>query len=137
MCIRDRYIESQKIFVTERETTIHEERLGTYTAVAFDIKIGNIFLKLEPVATYLIGAKGRFDLIGPGGTSVFLLVPEQSTEPKIEVSIKNSSDPKPIGKPKFVVEKWKWKLLDTTSGYAYTEIDVDSLSTAMMNAANG
>ena len=137
------YTESGRIQVEEYEKTIREERLGEYVANKYVIAIGGKRLKLEPVGTSLIGAKGRFDLSGPGRTSTFVLVPKDSTGPKVMVSIvgdqlgsegrMNFAKKDPPREP----DLWEWKLVAGSPDYVYKSIDSDVFFTAVMQAANG
>lgn len=70
------YIANETIKTEIQPIQITEEELGEYTANKKYIIIGGYRLCLEPVGTYLIGAKGRVDLKYKNNSYKFILIGE-------------------------------------------------------------
>jgi hypothetical protein len=92
---------------------ISEEQFGNYRVETMKIVIpGNVTAKLVPVGTYIIGGKGRVDLIGPNLKEVkLLLVPANMTRDGTEFQFKSSLSAN--DKTESVSEEemeWTWKI---------------------------
>ena len=73
------YISKEKINLTCEKKTISEEYIGDYEVDSYTISIGKNKIKLDPIGTNIIGAKGRVDMIGPYGKVRFVLDIEKRT----------------------------------------------------------
>ena len=82
------YIDQQKITLQFGKKEIWEEFIGQYQAKVAWITLGKQQIRLEPIGTNLIGAKGRVDMIGPCGKVKFVLVGSTASAPKISVKVK-------------------------------------------------
>lgn len=61
---------AQNLVTLEKETIeLNEYRLGSYTAPRLVLQIGHDTVYVEPVGTYVIGAKGRVDMKTRGASS--------------------------------------------------------------------
>ena len=58
----------------EEPVTINEERSGPYEVNRLVIRSGGVELRAEPIASWVVTADGRVDLIGPGYDYVMLYV---------------------------------------------------------------
>lgn len=55
------------------DKTIIEKYIGSYSIKILDITFGEHTVRLEPIGTDIIGAKGRIDLLGENGRVNFIL----------------------------------------------------------------
>ncbi len=81
------YVDKGKVKISYSKKKIFEENIGEYEARAATISLGTNKLKLDPIGTMLIGAKGRIDMIGPNGKIRFVLVDSAISGPRVEVRI--------------------------------------------------
>jgi hypothetical protein len=68
------FVESGQINIMMEPLTLNEELLGAYDVEKMFISIGSRDIELLPIGTFLIGAWGRVDMIGPYGTQKIALV---------------------------------------------------------------
>ena len=130
------YIDQNKVtleFVTKR---IDEQEIGSYEVDIITIIIGNTRVRLEPIGTLLIGAKGRVDMRGPKGTVKFVLVPKDATGASIRVQVVSGDAKKKETKENETIE-WVWKISTPPPRIAYTELQKESFLTAIMEVVNG
>lgn len=117
--------------------TLEEENIGRYAAPMPVIKIGNSVVTLEPIGTLLIGARGRVDMKGPKGVARLVIVPKDSTKPRVQVQVGSpnmSATPKPAAPP---VDEWVWKIASSPPRITYTELTEESFLDVLMGVANG
>jgi hypothetical protein len=145
-----KYIKIGEIKCSYRDIALNEENIGSYNARQMVLKIGRQEIKLTPVGTLLIGAKGRVDVEGPAGGTRFLLVNSEASRPTIKVTVNEASPPgskKTVnyrGKPKPLAAeaapkkiKWAWKIATSPPTIQYIELTPESLFQALMEVANG
>lgn len=117
--------------------TLVEENIGNYQAPMTTITIGNILVKLEPIGTLLIGARGRVDMKGPKGIARLVIVPKESNGPSVRVEvILPGQTPSPRAELPPVSE-WVWKLASSPPRITYTDLTKESFLDALMGVANG
>lgn len=125
------YTELKKISVRYDSKRVIEEFIGEYDAKTALILIGSSSVRLDPVGTNMIGAKGRVDMKGPSGFIRFVVVPRSVSAPKI------------LGKPSSVVrpqpedEEWCWKIATNPPRIQYLDFNEESFLDALMEVANG
>lgn len=131
------YIDEGKIKLTYGEKSIFEEYLGEYKATTATIAFGNNHIKLDPIGTNLIGAKGRVDMIGTNGHVKFVLVNSDASAPKISVRIwiQGEEPPPEEDVPKDI--KWEWKIATQPPRIKYFVLNQESFFDALMEVANG
>ena len=133
-----KYIEIGEIKRSYSDITLNEENIGSYTARQMILKIGRQEIRLTPVGTLLIGAKGRVDVEGPAGRTRFLLVNSEASRPTIKVTVSIGGKPEPPAAeaaPKEI--KWAWKIATSPPTIRYIELTPESLFRALMEVANG
>jgi len=131
------YLESKKVALDESEITLHEEFIGSYNVTQLAIQLGKNKIQLQPIGTNLIAAKGRVDMIGPRGQIKFVLVPKDSSGPKISVRVWNQGEePSPEEKTE-PVTKWAWKIATPPPRISYIELTPESFQNALMEVVNG
>ncbi len=115
-----------------------EEQLGTYSVEMAHIKIGRNIVKLEPIGTFLIGVRGRLDMIGPRGSACFVIVPPESRKPRVRVTVTRPGDPSPPPEERGTPpEKWVWKIQTSPPHVGYIELDEKNFREALMGVVNG
>ena len=75
--ILEPYIEDRRIVYIPNESNVTESELGTYLAPAPRIALSgdaNSQVILEPVGTFILGAKGRVDMVNFAGRKMRLLL---------------------------------------------------------------
>ena len=133
----DDYVKSGNIVLGRSNHSIYEERLGNYSIKTLDIKIGFNEVKLKPIGTMLIGAKGRVDIIGNRTLRRLVLVDKKLTQPTLPKvttkvvgnSIKGSIS---IGEAQSSVPEWTWKFASNPPRIRYQELNSDSFKNALM-----
>lgn len=131
------YVANHSVQIGQEMVPLVEENIGSYQAPMTTITIGKNHVKLEPIGTLLIGAKGRVDMKGPKGVARLVIVPKESTGPSVRVEvILPGQTPSPReGTPP--VSEWVWKLASSPPRITYTELTEESFLDALMGVANG
>lgn len=132
------YIAKGQISINPGVKSIIEEDLGEYEVNTVTIQIGTSEIKLEPIGTNVIGAKGRVDMNGVNGTVKFVLVEEDALEPRLSIQVwtgGKTSPSKPSAKLKKV--KLAWKISTPPPQIKYLELNPESFFEAIMAVANG
>jgi hypothetical protein len=135
------YISKGMVQVARKTKTIHEEFSGEYEAPALDIIFAGKTVRLDPIGTMLIGAKGRVNLIGKNGTATLILVDKKLDGPNIQVKMftskkerKDYEEKKKTEQPKEV--EWEWKVLLKAEYMRYVELDEDAFFDIIMDLTN-
>lgn len=131
------YVTAGKIKVNYGKKKIVEEYIGEYEAITAMIYLGKNQVKLEPIGTNLIGAKGRIDMIGPNGTVRFVLVDKNASFPRISVRIWIDGEDRPPEVDKPPAMEWVWKISTPPPRIKYIELNSESFFDAFMEVANG
>lgn len=135
------YVKEKKLAIHYTEETIFEEYIGRYSAKALNIELGHHKLRLEPVGTIIIGARGRVDLIGANGTVKFVLVNKQLSGPKIKADIRIKGEEPPEEPPEKSgtsdVAEWDWKIATPPPHITYVNLEQDTFLDALMEVIGG
>lgn len=129
------YIESGEIHRRFDDTVLTEDFIGSYTAPVMFMMIGPQEVKLVPMGTLVIGAKGRVDLIGPRGQVRLVLVDKDSPRSIIRIEIGKGESQKPTNARQ--VSNWAWKIATPPPSVRYNELNQDSFMEAVMEVVNG
>lgn len=106
----EKYVTERKMQITREKARISEEHVGPYDVDSLIIRIARNRIKLLPIGTIIIGAKGRVDMIGPKGKIRFVLVDKNSSAPQITVRVSvNGKAPLPEETKPTKIE-WRWKI---------------------------
>jgi len=132
----DDYVKNGHISINSGVKSIIEEGIGEYEVKTATIKIGTSEIKLEPIGTNVIGAKGRVDMNGSNGTVRFVLVDQDASEPKISVQIWAEGE-KPQQPAKLKEVKLAWKISTPPPYIKYMELNSESFRESIMAVANG
>ncbi|WP_312328269.1 hypothetical protein [Stenotrophomonas sp.] len=106
---------------------LSEPHLGSYDAKGARIVLGNMTAQLKPIATFVVGARGRVDLIGPRGRVRIVLVPADTTG--FPIRAVSATGPGPTLPP---VEEWRWKFTTSPPHVRYVDVDEESFQNALM-----
>jgi hypothetical protein len=132
------YIKSGAIAVSYREIPLNEENIGSYTARQMTLKIGSQEISLKPVGTFLIGSRGRVDVVGSAGRTRFVLVDKDASRPNIRITATvrgQQAAPRPEAPSRPIT--WTWKIATSPPGIEYIELTQESLFRALMEVSNG
>jgi hypothetical protein len=131
------HLKEGSIKITMSDLVLHEEMLGAYTVKAAQISLGNYIVKLKPIGTFLIGARGRVDMIGPRDVTRFAIVPPDAKAPKVTITTIEPGSKPPSSTPSVSPEEWVWKISTPPPRINYIELTEDSFRTALMGVVNG
>lgn len=130
------YVQNHGVHIDKKMVELFEEQLGNYQAPVMTVKIGKNLVELEPMGTFLIGARGRVDIKGPKGVARLVIVPKESTGPGIRVNVVlQGQTQNPRKEP--AVQEWVWKLASSPPRITYTELTEESFLEALMGVTNG
>jgi hypothetical protein len=103
------YVQEGKVTITAVPTTVNEGPIGTYRTQALVLKIANQEVRLSPVGTLLIEARGRIDMESGTGKVTLVLVDERSEGPLAPMLViaDKPSKSKEIDETKI---SWTWKI---------------------------
>jgi len=131
------HIDAGHIRIVYTPINLSEELLGTYPVREASIALGNELVKLKPIGTYLIGARGRIDMIGPRGVTRFTIVPEDATAPRVRVTIVSEGEQPPAPDPIPPLDTWVWKIATPPPRITYIDLNVDTFREAFMGVISG
>jgi hypothetical protein len=130
------YLLAEKMALFIEPMMITEEYVGQYDVYALIIKIGKNNIRLEPIGTLIIGAKGRVDMIGPTGKVRLVLVDKNSSVPKLKVRVNIKGE-------SFVPEErvpskieWEWKIITSLPVIKYIDLNQKSFFDAILEVAH-
>ena len=118
------------------EKRIIEPYIGEYEVRVLQIELGSHTIKLEPIGTNLIGAKGRVDLIGANGTVKFVLVDKTSSGPRIKTKVSVNGEESPKEEEIKDIE-WDWKIATHPPNIQYIDLEPDTFFDALMEVIGG
>ena len=130
-----KYIDQGKVRITTATKQITEEHIGSYDVKSLEVQIGTVKVRLDPIGTLIVGAKGRVDMHGPYGTVKFVLVSKTVSSPTIRVILRDSSS-ETKDEPEPIVEEWAWKRRTPPPNIKYIELEEESFLSAIMEVAN-
>lgn len=133
----DKYIDNGTVTFRYIDRTLTEELLGTYPVQEVQITIGREVVKLCPIGTFLIGARGRIDMIGPKGKVRFTIVPPASTGPQVIVRIDDELENEQSSDPVVPPEMWVWKIATPPPRISYIDLTTETFQSALMEVING
>lgn len=133
-----------KVRINNEEYAINEEYIGRYQTIKMVLHIKNNDIIFTPIGTNLIGACGRIDMEGSNGVVKFVLVPENSSSPKIETTNLLTEEDKNEWKKKQdeISEKNKqadkvWKIATPPPNIGYISLNQETFINALMEVING
>ena len=133
----DTYIKDGRIQFALEERELREELLGSYQAPAARITVGRSVVTLEPVATFLIGARGRVDMTGPRGLVRFLIVPRESHGITVRVTVGARKPETSPAKRVDPLKDWVWKIATQPPNVTFVELNEEVFRDSLMKIING
>ena len=142
----DKYLEpyQDNIKIEDSKINIYEEKLGSYEVTKRVLTIKGNNVEFTPIGTILIGAWGRIDMEGPNGSVKFVLVPQKSSNPKIETAIlltdedRKKWEEKQSREAKEIKEVTKvWKIATSAPNIRYFDLEEEIFFDKLMEVIDG
>lgn len=132
------YIDAGSITTEIGNIELNEEFSGPYVAPTMIIHIGLQEIKLLPIGTMLVGAKGRVDVVGRAGTSRLLLVDKKATSPSqfIAITIVDPKNPPPAKRTVPQPIEWAWKIAGRPPTVVFVELNKESFLEMLLEVSN-
>lgn len=134
----------EKISINHEDYTINEDYIGSYQTKKMILRIKNNEIIFTPIGANLISAWGRIDMEGANGVVKFVLVPENSSVPKIETAILSTEEDKlewQKQKHKISENNQKaykvWKIATPPPNIEYITFNKETFINALMEVMNG
>ncbi|MHB8057272.1 MAG: hypothetical protein ACYDHC_05185 [Desulfuromonadaceae bacterium] len=134
------YTKKGAVDIQYQDVEISEENLGTYSARLMTIKLGNEQIKLKPIGTNLIGAKGRVDMTGRLGSAMLILVDSRMKSASDHIKITVHTGNAPIEKEEQTTEQpivWEWKFVSAPPTRKYQPVNEETIYSVIMEVSNG
>jgi len=133
------YVSKGIVEISSDEIEITEEYIGTYKAPRMLICLAGEIIRLKPIGTNLIGAKGRVDISGPIGSATVVLVDSRMKGMRDHIKVKvyasgetpneEQRDTTPI--------KWEWRFVTAPPTRKYQAVNQDTIYSVIMELTNG
>jgi hypothetical protein len=131
------YIADRSIVLEYSDVILTEELLGSYPVREAHIAVGRDVVKLKPIGTFLIGSRGRVDMVGPKGATRLTIVPPGARAPRVRVTIVHHGETPPADEPVDPPETWVWKIATPPPRITYIDLTKESFREALMGVVNG
>jgi hypothetical protein len=132
------YTDSGDLSIEYGTKSINEESIGAYEAVTVSLKFRGNEVTLDPIGTRVIGARGRVDMAGSGGTVKFVLVDKQAERPDIAFTILFPGASRPENEEEETQNiEWDWKIVTPPPRIHYVELTDDSFFDSLMEVIDG
>jgi len=118
------YVSDGRVSIEYADKRLSEDHVGQYESRYATIRIGTNSVRLDPVGTIVVGARGRIDMIGPGGIVKFVLVDKGVVEPSIE----EEGNTTPV---------WEWRIATMQPRIKFLPLNEDSFYSSLMEVADG
>lgn len=124
----------------EYEKKINEEQyIGQYEIREMELNISDEKVMFKTIGTFILGAYGRIDMIGPKGKVIFLLVDSESEKPefKVEIGIDQTylsdyNEEEVKDENIKHSEKLEWKISTPPPNIQYFSLNGDSFSDSLI-----
>jgi len=132
------YVDAGQITVSYRNIELNEEYVGPYTARAMAIAIGSKTIVLEPIGTFLVGSKGRVDVVGPVARGRLMLLDSEmkSLSQLVHVSVGVNGE-MPVPRPAKANIQWVWRIVPRPPSREVVEINKETFLSLLLEIANG
>jgi hypothetical protein len=136
------YLGTGTVKIAYSSVEITEEQVGTYEAKSMTIAIGRKTVQLEPIGTFLIGTKGRVDVVGPRESGRLTLLDKDvknlSQLLRVSVNIVGRSPvppPAPQKDPSAI--QWVWRIVTRPPKVGIVEMTKENFLDLLAEVANG
>lgn len=135
----DSWIESGQIRIDFRPLSLNEEYVGDYTVQQMLITVGTKTIRLEPIGTFLIGSKGRVDVIGPVLRAQLMLVDSRvkRASEMVRVSIAVNGEPVLTSGQAPNKPDWVWRLVTRPPERRIEELSKEVFFALLVEIGNG
>lgn len=137
----DDYVRNSAVKILLDTVELNEEQVGSYRAPQMTVVIGTKTVKLEPVGTFIIGSKGRVDVVGPQGRARLLLldgdVKRVSQLIRVSVSTGGSALPPPPPSKDPSSIQWVWRIMSRPPKMEIIELNKENFLALLVEIANG
>lgn len=135
------YEKAEKLSYTFSKKEIFEEYIGSYSVDVMDIHLGEHRVRLEPIGTNLIGARGRVDLIGANGKVKFGLVNKDYSSPSSSIKVVFPIDGKSKSQESETSQidkcELSWKIATPPPKIQYIDLKKDNFLEALLEVIGG
>ena len=138
-CLKE-YMAKGIIKTVYEEIELEEENIGRYKANTMNIHLGGELIRLKPIGTNLIGAKGRVDMIGKVGSITLVLVSSKmkSVSDHIKISVHVGGVPvKKEEATETTPVTWEWRFVTAPPTRKYQPVNEETIYSAIMEISNG
>ena len=136
----DEYVRAGAVEISKGYVELDEEQIGSYQAPQMIVTIGRKAVRLEPVGTFIIGAKGRVDVLGPQGRSARLVLMDSEVKrvsDLIKVSVFTGPPPPPPPARDPSTVRWVWRIMKQAPQMEIIEIIKETFLNLLAEIANG
>lgn len=136
----EEYIQKGLVEIDYDNIELIEELIGTYKARRMIIKAAGEVVRLRPIGTNLIGAKGRVDMSGKSGSVKIVLVDSRmkGVSDYIKITVHEDSEPlKDIHQHEETNVTWEWKFVTAPPTRKYQPVNEATIYSAIMELTNG
>lgn len=137
----NKYISAKQILREYREIEMNEEYVGSYKVRQMTIRLGRQEVRIVPMGTMLIGAKGRVDVVGPAGRAQILLVDSKAGRAtdliRVDVAIGGKPRPKLSSRTEPKELTWEWRIVGRPPDTRFIELTQETFFQLVMEVANG
>lgn len=135
---------NSNIKISFEKTILNEEHIGDYEIDKMYIDIKGQRVVLQPLGTWIIGSRGRVDMIGTYGKILFTYVDERLTKPKVTVRLYSSSE-EPYSYGKKIKEEaiediirdasvgYAWKIMTPAPNVQYIPLNEETFSDSLLS----
>jgi hypothetical protein len=131
------YTADGSIGIDFSQIELTEELLGTYTVMEGLVTVGRQVVKLRPIGTFLVGARGRVDMSGPRGITRLVIVPPEARAPQVRVTLTSHGERKALNELTSPPESWVWKIATPAPRITYIDLTKESFREALIGVVNG
>lgn len=133
----DEYKRDGKLSFQYTNKEIFEDHIGSYSAKTLEIQVGSYQIKLDPIGTILIGAKGRVDLIGANGKIKFVLVDKHLSAPQMKFDVWIDGEESSQEDNEVREIELAWKISTPPPRIQYIDLEQDAFFDALMEVIGG
>ncbi|WP_047153736.1 hypothetical protein [Aneurinibacillus tyrosinisolvens] len=132
---------NSNIDISFEKTVLNEEHIGDYEIDKMYIDIKGQRVVLEPIGTWIIGSRGRIDMVGTYGKVLFTYVDERLTKPKVTVRVFSSAAEmafeqemkKEIEAAVKTPVVYTWKIMTPAPNVQYIPLNEETFSKALLS----
>jgi hypothetical protein len=133
------YLDAGQIKIDYRSISLNEEYIGDYSVREMLITVGTKVIRMEPIGTFLIGSKGRVDVVGPVARARLLLVDSKirflAQMVQVSVDMNGGLPQTPVPNPHPI--EWVWRLVTRPPQSEIVVLTKETFLSMLVEIANG